>query len=119
MGGRVSRKSEMTRMEVAFGLAILAREMCEDARIYATAGNDPSMVHATSLVPARRGFALSDAVRKEAARLGGGGIFLTQCLEFALEHEQEADRVIVLTNRTAIASSLRTKLRPLENTTTS
>ena len=98
MGGRLSRKSEMSRMEVAFGLAILAREMCEDAKIYATAGNDRTMVHATSLVPARRGFALSDAVRKEAARLGGGGIFLTQCLEFALEHEQEADRVIVLTD---------------------
>jgi 60 kDa SS-A/Ro ribonucleoprotein len=56
------------------------------------------MVHATALVPARRGFALSNAVRKDAARLGGGGIFLTQCLEFALEHEKEADRVIVLTD---------------------
>ena len=98
MGGRLSRKSEMSRMEVAFGLAILAREMCEDAKIYATAGNDRTMVHATSLVPARRGFALSDAVRREASRLGGGGIFLTQCLEFAREREHETDRIIVLTD---------------------
>jgi 60 kDa SS-A/Ro ribonucleoprotein len=98
MGGRLSRKSEMTRMEVAFGLAILARELCEEVKIYATAGNDHTMVHATCLVPARRGFALSDSVRQQADRLGGGGIFLTQCLEFALEREQEGDRVIVLTD---------------------
>src|ERR1041385_4595320 len=86
----------MSRMEAAFGLAILAREMCEDAKIYDTAGNDATMVHARSLVPALRGFALSDAVRRDAGRLGGGGIFLTQCLEFAHAREHEADRIIVL-----------------------
>jgi 60 kDa SS-A/Ro ribonucleoprotein len=98
MGGRLSRKSDMTRMDVAFGLAILAREMCEDAKIYATAGSDSKMVHATALIAARRGFALSEAVRHEAGRLGGGGIFLTQCLDYARERERETDRIIVLTD---------------------
>lgn len=98
MGGMLSGKSEMNRMGAAASIAILAREMCDDVRIYATAGNDGTMIHKTALVPARRGFALSDAVLEQARNLGGGGIFLTQVMDYTLAHEKNADRVIVFTD---------------------
>ena len=94
-GGRVSKNSEMSRAEVACSLAILIRELCEESAIYAT---DARRVHKTELVPARRGFALSDAIYKMCHPLGGGGIFLKQVMDFVYEKETEADRVIVITD---------------------
>jgi 60 kDa SS-A/Ro ribonucleoprotein len=97
--GNISKHSDLTRVDAACGLAILAREMCEQPVIYATAGNDGTRIHATKLVPNRRGFALSDAIQNGMrSELGGGGIFLTQCMDYVFEREKEADRVIVLTD---------------------
>lgn len=98
MGAALSGKSEMTRMDSAFALAMIAREICEDARIYATAGNDGAMTHATALVPPRRGFALADAIRGMSPKIGGGGIFLKQVMDYTLAKEGTADRVIVFTD---------------------
>lgn len=55
MSGRVSSKSEITRMDAASALAILAREMFSDVEIYTVSDK-------TIQVPTRRGFALRDAV---------------------------------------------------------
>lgn len=98
MGGRLSDKSEMDRLDAAAGLAILARELCEHPVIYATAGNDCERIHATELLPPRRGFALRDTFRKAARQLGGGGIFLRQVMDFTRDKEKSADRVIVFTD---------------------
>jgi hypothetical protein len=98
MNGGIGGKSELSRIDAAAALAILAREMCEDVVIYCTAGNDGCKVHATEVIPSRRGFALAEAVRNSANRLGGGGIFLQQCLDYAYEHEKRADRIIVFTD---------------------
>ena len=57
MSDAISGKSEMSRIDVASGLAILARELSDDIEIYAFEN------HAT-LIPARRGFALRDAIGK-------------------------------------------------------
>lgn len=98
--GNVSRKSELTRVDAATALAILIREMCIEPVIYATAGSDSSQRHATMQVPPRRGFALSDCLWGPKTRdtIGGGGIFLKQCLDFIYDKEKSADRVIVLTD---------------------
>lgn len=40
MTARLSAKSEMSRMEVAAALAILARELCEEVVIYCTAAEN-------------------------------------------------------------------------------
>ena len=55
MDSPISSKSEMTRMDAACGLAILAREMCEGVAVY---------TFSRGLVepPLRRGFALRDAI---------------------------------------------------------
>lgn len=97
--GNISENSSVTRLDAACSLAILVREMCEKSSIYATAGSDSSRIHKTSRVASRRGFALRDSILKEMyTTLGGGGIFLKQCLNFIYEEEKTADRIIVITD---------------------
>jgi 60 kDa SS-A/Ro ribonucleoprotein len=98
MGAGLSAGSEMNRLECAASLAILARELCEEIVIYATAGNDGTCVHQTALVRPHRGFALRDEVIAAASHLGGGGIFLKQAMDYTLAAEKKADRVIVITD---------------------
>ena len=95
----ISAKSELNRANVACALAVLARELCEEVAIYATAGDDHKRIHATKKVPDRRGFALSDVIYNLCRPLGGGGIFLKQVMDYVGEHEKRiADRVIVITD---------------------
>lgn len=99
MGGAMSGKSEMTRIDAACGLAMLVREQCEEPVIYATAGDDGRRIHATSIVPPRHAFALRDAIVSLNHTLGGGGIFLVQTMAYIAEREKKPfDRVIVITD---------------------
>lgn len=101
MGGRISEKSDLTRMEAAAALTVLARELCEDVVIYATAGEDWERKHATMRIPDYRGFALSNFITGPEVRnqIGGGGIFLTQCMDFIQkDYTGSFDRVIVFTD---------------------
>jgi 60 kDa SS-A/Ro ribonucleoprotein len=98
MRGLLSKQSELDRIDTAAGLAILARELCDEVVIYATAGNDHTRVHKTEQVPARNGFALADGIRQKASELGGGGIFLVQAMDYIVGREHAADRVIVFTD---------------------
>ncbi len=101
MGSNISDRSQFTRMEVAAAMSILAAEMCERISVYATAGNDSSRVHATTLIPPRRGFGLSDAILQSKYQLGGGGIFTRQCLEYIADQERSAgqpDRIIIFSD---------------------
>jgi len=100
MHAGISGKSDLTRLDTAAALAILVREICEDVVIYCTAGSDGARRHATMQIPARRGFALADYIRSNEVqgKIGGGGIFLKQCLDFVEMNEKTADRVITLTD---------------------
>lgn len=95
---QVSAKSDMTRAHAACGLAAILREVCEEPVIYATAGNDITRVHQTQLVPSRRGMSLVDSIYNMCGPLGGGGIFLTQVIDFVRQKEKTADRIIVITD---------------------
>jgi hypothetical protein len=92
--------SEVDRIDTASGLAMLAREVCEDVTIYATAGNDLERKHATTVLPNRHAFALRDAFVDAERKLGGGGIFLVQCMDYIdqQEHGKKFDRVLVVTD---------------------
>ena len=61
MSDAISGKSEATRLDVGAGLAILLREVCNSISVY-------SFRDVPRLVPARRGFALRDAI----GTAGGG-----------------------------------------------
>jgi 60 kDa SS-A/Ro ribonucleoprotein len=100
MFSRLSKKSEMTRMDAAAALSILARNLCEESVIYATAGNDSTRKHATMELPEHlSGFALSETIVNSQRKIGGGGIFLVQCLEYISKRGHGVfDRVVVFTD---------------------
>lgn len=88
MEGKISAKSETTRMDCACGLAVLARELCERS-VIGTFSN--SFVE----VPARRGFALRDAINKSQEH---GGTELGNSLRQAFSKIPKMDRLIVITD---------------------
>lgn len=100
MSGQLSSKSEMSRVDAANGMAMLMREQCDEITVYATAGNDGTHLHETAIVPSRHGFSLADAVKAKEESLGGGGIFLRQCMDYIdyQEKGKQFDRVIVITD---------------------
>jgi hypothetical protein len=81
----LSAQSEMTRMEAACGLAILAREVCDEVEIF-TFSND------VVKVPPRRGFALRDAIVGSQPH---GGTYLGKAVA---EIDRKGDRLIVFTD---------------------
>lgn len=62
-GTKVSAKSDLDRFDAAAALAVLAREICEEVEIY-------SFSNMAVRVPARRGFALVEAIRN--SQMHGG-----------------------------------------------
>jgi 60 kDa SS-A/Ro ribonucleoprotein len=90
MDGKLSSKGEATRMDAAAGLAILLREKAEDLCI-------ATFSEACVELPARRGFALRDAIAGSQAH---SGTYLKRALEsLRLKSEwRDLDRVIVITD---------------------
>jgi 60 kDa SS-A/Ro ribonucleoprotein len=81
----LSAQSEMTRAEAACGLAILAREVCDEVEIF-TFSQD------VVKVPPRRGFALRDAIIGSQPH---GSTFLGKAVT---EIDRKGDRLIVFTD---------------------
>jgi 60 kDa SS-A/Ro ribonucleoprotein len=90
MTAPMSRRSEMQRTDAAYGLAVLLREIAEKVAVYSFSDN---LVE----VPARRGFALRDAIdasqRHNSTQLGNA-------VE-KLNGNEKCDRLIVITDEQA------------------
>ena len=85
MTAALSGRSEMLRTDAAYGLAVLLREIAEEASVY-------TFSDTLKRVPARRGFALRDAMDQSQPHSG------TQ-LGAALEKlDERYDRLIVITD---------------------
>jgi len=99
MGASISGRSQFNRLEVALAMAVMAKEVCENVKIYATAGNDHRREHETAQAKPYRGFALADAMMENYQGMGGGGIFTRQCLEWIRENEKRTpDRIIIFSD---------------------
>lgn len=100
MGSLISGKSEFTRIDVAKAMAMVASNLSEKFSLYITAGNDWSRVHSTMKVAPRRGFGTLDVIRNNSSKVGGGGIFTRQALEYIKEQEGDVvpDRIIVFSD---------------------
>jgi hypothetical protein len=85
MNSALSAGSEMTRLEAATGIALLAREVCETVEVF-------TFSNGVVKVPPRRGFALRDAI---AASQPHGGTYLGKAVK---EIDRRGDRLIVLTD---------------------
>ncbi len=90
MTAPLSRRSEMQRTDAAYGLAVLLREIAEKVAVYSFSDN---LVE----VPARRGFALRDAIdvsqRHNSTQLGNA-------VE-KINRNEKCDRLIVITDEQA------------------
>lgn len=86
----MSGKSELRKVDAACGLAILARELCENPIIL---GFSDNLYH----FPPRRGFALRDAICGQVQ----GGTYLGAAIKTARRKFPEADRTIVITDEQA------------------
>lgn len=85
MNEKVSGKSELSRKDAAFGLAVLVRELCDEVEIW-------SFASSTDMVPPRRGFALSDAI---ARAVPSDGTLLGKAIRAV---SGRYDRLIVITD---------------------
>jgi 60 kDa SS-A/Ro ribonucleoprotein len=81
----LSAQSEMTRAEAACGLAILAREVCDEVDIFTFSQN-------VVKIPPRRGFALRDAIINSQPH---ASTFLGKAVT---EIDRKGDRLIVFTD---------------------
>jgi len=90
MTAPLSRRSDMQRTDAAYGLAVLLREIGEKVAVY-------SFSDELAEVPARRGFALRDAIdasqRHNSTQLG-------KAVE-QLNKKEQYDRLIVITDEQA------------------
>lgn len=100
MTASVASKSNFSRLDCACAMAILAANQCEDYELVATAGNDWTSTGAHEHIKyTSKGFGIEEQIKKAERKLGGGGIFTRQCLEWCREKiEGEFDRIIVFSD---------------------
>jgi 60 kDa SS-A/Ro ribonucleoprotein len=87
MEALLSAKSDITRMEAACGLAMLAREICEQIDVLTFSNN---LVR----IPARKGFALHDAIVHSQVH---DRTYLGQAID-KINREETYNRIIVMTD---------------------
>ena len=87
MKEKLSSKSDMIRTDAAYGLAILARELCENIQVYSFSNN------LVKIAP-RRGFALRDAINNSQIH---SGTSLGKALQ-DLNSTVKYDRLIIITD---------------------
>lgn len=84
-GAKISQKSDLERFDAAAALAVLCREICEHVEIY-------SFSDRAVRIPARRGFALVDAINRSQSHNG------TQLGRALKDTQSPCDRMIVFTD---------------------
>lgn len=89
MNAALSGKSDMTRIDAACGVAIVARALCDEARVFAFSDQVVE-------VPPRHGMALRDAIDKA---LTHGSTYLGRAVSTV--SQQPHDRLIVITDEQA------------------
>jgi TROVE domain-containing protein/VWA domain-containing protein len=90
MTAPLSNRSEMQRTDAAYGLAVLLREIGEKVAVFSFSN---SLVE----VPARRGFALRDAIDASQSH---GATYLGKAVD-GLNQNERYDRLIVITDEQA------------------
>lgn len=100
MSVSLSNKSGFSRYDAACAMAMLAVNQCEDYEIVTTAGNDYAKTgsHEHIKYP-QRGFGIYQQIKDTNKRIGGGGIFTRQCLEWCKTNVgNKFDRIIVFSD---------------------
>jgi 60 kDa SS-A/Ro ribonucleoprotein len=98
MGSLTSEGSSFSRLDQACAMAMLAINQCEDYDLVITAGSDGGGKHSTKHIQyPSKGFQIFRQITED--RLGGGGIFTRQCLEWCKENiKSDYDRIIIFSD---------------------
>ena len=88
MDARLSAKSEIKRMDAACGLAMFGRELCENVQVYSFSSD-------CVIVPARRGFALRDAIVRSQEH---SNTLLGSAVQKICKDLKSMDRLVVITD---------------------
>lgn len=96
----LSSHSDFNRLQCAEAMAMLAANQCERYELVCTAGNDATRCCASERIPyPKKGFGIISQINDCYDRLGHGGIFTRQCLEWCKENVgTDFDRVIVFSD---------------------
>ena len=97
----MSAKSDFSRYDAACAMAMLAANQCEDYEIVCTAGNDYTHIGEHEHIPyPQKGFGIFEQIHSTNRRIGSGGIFTRQCLEWCNDKfkGQKFDRIIVFSD---------------------
>ena len=98
MGSLTSGESNFSRLDQACAMAMLAINQCENYELVITAGNDGNRTgkHEHIKYP-QKGFDVFKQITQN--RLGGGGIFTRQCLEWCKNSiPGEFDRIVIFSD---------------------
>ena len=100
MGSLSSGESKMNRLDHACAMAMLAINQCENYEVVATAGNDSTRVGAhLHLKNPKKGFDVFKQIFDSRTKIGGGGIFTRQCLEWCKSNvSDDFDRIIIFSD---------------------
>jgi len=100
MGSLTSGHSEFSRLDQACAMAMLAVNQCEDYDLVSTAGADRNWTCSSELIKyPKKGFDLAEQIYETKKRVGGGGIFTRQCLEWCYENvSKKYDRIIIFSD---------------------
>ena len=101
MGNTTSSGTNFTRLDQACAMAMLAANQCESYKLVATAGFDSTSegAHLEIEYP-KKGFCLAKQIMETRDRIGWGGIFTRQVLEWSKKRfkDTDFDRIIVFSD---------------------
>lgn len=101
MGSRMSSKSTFSRIDAACVMAMLAINQCEDYELVCTAGDDGTRIGKHTCIPyPRKGFGIFNQIKNSQRKVGWGGIFTRQCLEWCADQfkDKTFDRIIIFSD---------------------
>lgn len=101
MGSQMSFKSTFKRIDAACAMAMLAINQCEDYELVCTAGDDDRRIGKHTCIPYPiKGFGIFDQIKNSQRKIGWGGIFTRQCLEWCADQfkDQTFDRIIIFSD---------------------
>lgn len=97
----LSGKSSFSRLDAACAMAMLAINQCEGYELVTTAGDDYRRIQSSEHIKyPEKGFGVFNQIQQSMHKIGSGGIFTKQCLDWCKKKFEGAkfDRIIIFSD---------------------
>ncbi|QOR58300.1 TROVE domain-containing protein [uncultured phage cr106_1] len=101
MLSNLSGKSSFSRLDAACAMAMLAINQCERYELVTTAGDDYRRIQSSEHIKyPERGFGVFNQIKQSMGKIGSGGIFTKQCLDWCRKKfgGVKFDRIIIFSD---------------------